>query len=232
MKEVNTAAQAKPGRLRLSLDAKATVAVGDYSRHGQSRCQNPVQALDHDMQPKTKLIPFGILNLETSDMHIRFGSSHKTSDFVVDCLHQWWESVADRYWDITELILNCDNGPESNSQRTQFLKRIVEFSDATGLRIHLVYYPPYHSKYNPIERCWAALEQHWNGTLLTTIETTLNWAKTMTWKGCHPVVTLCETNYQKGITLGKQALAEIESRLQRHPLLPKWDVIIEPVSSV
>ncbi len=41
-----------------------------------------------------------------------------------------------------------------------------EFSDWSGLEIRLVYYPPYHSKYNRIERCWSALERHWNGTQL------------------------------------------------------------------
>ena len=50
-----------------------------------------------------------------------------------------------------------DNGPHNFSYRTQFLKRMIEFADWAGLEIRLVYYPPYHSKYNPIERCWG----HW-----------------------------------------------------------------------
>ncbi len=29
--------------------------------------------------------------------------------------------------------------------------RMAEFADRSGLRLHLVYYPPYHSKYNPVE---------------------------------------------------------------------------------
>jgi transposase len=57
----------------------------------------------------------------------------------------------------------------------------------------------YHSKYNPIERCWGILEEHWNGTLLNTIDTVLEWAKTMTWKGIKPVVKLCDKIYEKGV---------------------------------
>ena len=49
------------------------------------------------------------------------------------------------------LVINADNGPESNGQRTQWLKRLSDFSDVAGIRIQLAYYPPYHSKYNPIE---------------------------------------------------------------------------------
>ena len=33
------------------------------------------------------------------------------------------------------------------------MKRMVEFSDQHQLTLELAYYPPYHSKYNPAERC-------------------------------------------------------------------------------
>ena len=78
------------------------------------------------------------------------------------------------------------------------MKRMVEFAEQNDLEVVLVYYPPYHSKYNPIERCWGILEEHWNGTLLNTIDTVLEWAKTMTWKGIKPVVKLCDKIYEKG----------------------------------
>src|SRR4029453_11993191 len=38
------------------------------------------------------------------------------------------------------------------------------------------YHPPYHSKYNPIERCWGILELQWNGAKLIDAETMLGWA--------------------------------------------------------
>ena len=83
-------------------------------------------------------------------------------------------------------MINLDNGPDNSSVRTQFMHRMVIFSDATGLEVKLVYYPPYHSKYNFIERCWGILENHWNGTLLNSVNTVVEWARTMTWKGAHP----------------------------------------------
>ena len=89
-------------------------------------------------------------------------------------------------------------------------------------------YPPYHSKYNPIKRCWGILEQHWNGAQLIDIETMLTWAQTMTWKGLHPVVELSRKIYQKGVLLSKAAMRAVEARLERDPLLPKWDILIRP----
>lgn len=107
-------------------------------------------------------------------------------------------------------------------------KRMVEFADQTNLEIELIYYPPYHGKYNPIERCWGVLEMHWNGTLLDTVEKTLGWAKTMTWKGTQPVVRLLDRVYQTGVRLTKAALKPYQQRLRRSEALPKWSVSIQP----
>jgi transposase len=95
--------------------------------------------------------------------------------------------------------------------------------------VHLIYYPPYHSKYNPIERCWAALENYWNGALLTTIDEALRWAANMTWKGVSPLVRLVEGIYPKQISVPKHELTAFEQQWQRSDILPKWDISIFPV---
>jgi hypothetical protein len=159
---------------------------------------------------------------------ITFGVSRETADFIVDCLELWWQERKTVYAPIRELVINLDNGPELASHRTQFIKRLVEFADRHALTIQLVYYPPYHSKYNPIERCWGVLERHWNGTLLNTIETALRWAGTMTWKGCHPFIKLLEGVYEKGVRLSKKTMEVYEQRLERSNNLPKWNVVIRP----
>ena len=61
------------------------------------------------------------------------------------------------------LQIKMDNGPESSGRRTQFLYRMVQLADDMNKPIQLLYYPPYHSKYNPIERCWGILELKCNG---------------------------------------------------------------------
>jgi Rhodopirellula transposase DDE domain len=90
------------------------------------------------------------------------------------------------------------------------MKRLVEFAQRSHLSIRLAYYPPYHSKYNPIERCWGILEQHWNGALLDSVDAVIQYASTMTWKGNHPVVTLVTTTYQTGVKLTKKAMKVVE----------------------
>ena len=226
--EINTASDLREDSLRISIDTKAKVDLCDSSRGGTSRCRKAVKADDHDMGLKNKLAPFGILNMMTGLLTVIFGVSFETSDFIVDCLEQWWDDNKKQYSHIKQLVINLDNGPQNSSHRTQFMKRMIEFADQNNLEIMLAFYPPYHSKYNPIERCWGILENHWSGTLLNTLEITLEWAKTMTWKGFSPVIKLLETTYQKGVKMSKKAFTAISHRIDRDASLPKYYMTIQP----
>jgi Rhodopirellula transposase DDE domain len=206
------------------------VKIGDFSRGGETRGDN--RASDHDFGWEEQYIPCGIVDEDSAALNITFGSSYKTSDFIVDTIEAKWYALDDQEKEETSLIqIKMDNGPESSGNRTQFLYRMVELVDAIGKPIQLLYYPPYHSKYNPIERCWGILEQHWNGTKLLDAETMLEWAKSMTWKGLYPVVELSRQVYQKGISLGKAAMRAVEARLKRDATLPKYDILINPMST-
>ncbi len=130
--------------------------------------------------------------------------------------------------DIRQLVINMDNGPECGGRRTQFLMRLTEFADVTGLIVRLVYYPPYHSKYNAIERYWAGLEKSWNGYLLDTVETVLNRATNFVWKGLSASVHLLKASYKKGVKICGKEKVKMETRLQRSERLPRYDITINP----
>ena len=213
----------------MSLDCKATVNIGPFSRGGQTRGDN--KASDHDLGCKEKYIPCGIVDEDTGQLSVTFGSSFKTSDCIVDTLAAWWQGLTAAEQGVIDRVQSkMDNGSESSGVRTQFLHRMVQFVDQIGTPIQLLYFPPYHRKYNPIERCWGILEQHGNGTQLINVDTMLAWAQSMTWKGLHPLVTLSRMVYQKGVALSKAAMRAVEARLERDPLLPKWDIMIRPVA--
>ena len=92
--------------------------------------------------------------------------------------------------------------------------------------MRLAYYPPYHSKYNPVERCWGILEHHWNGALLDSLDAVCGFTASMTWKGAHPGVALVTTPYATGVKRAKGAMATVEARLARLLHLDKWFVDI------
>jgi transposase len=224
LKVVNADADRADDTLRVSIDAKATVNIGPFSRRGRSRTK--VKAADHDFKPEATLTPFGIFLPEHDDLWLYMAHSKVTSDFIVDRLEQWWEGVRLRFLRVKTLVINLDNGPENQSRRTQFLKRVVEFARRYGLVVQLAYYPPYHSKYNPVERCWGILEMHWNGSLLDSIEAAVGFAGSMRWKGKHPVVAVVGTTYATGVRLKPAEMKELEREVVRLPGLERWFVEI------
>ena len=185
------------------------------------------QGWDHDPPAKTKLTPLGIVVLATGALTLLFGA-HETSDFWVDGLQLWWETVRAQYARVRRLVIYLDNGPNNSGTRTRFLQRLVEFAEGTGLTLRLVYYPPYHSKYNPIERCWSALEKKWNGVLLTSLKVVLQCARRMLWKGKHPTVKRLAGDYPDGVRVTGRAKKELEARLERSETLRKYDITIRP----
>lgn len=122
--------------------------------------------LGHDFDATTTLTPDGIFLPEFNQVYLFFVCSKLTADWIVDLIEQWWKQVKDRFAHIharvagriilpaisEQLVINQDNGPENHSRRTQFMHRIVAFAHQSQLNLQLAYYPPYHSKYNPVER--------------------------------------------------------------------------------
>jgi hypothetical protein len=225
----NQASDENPKSLRVSIDSRAKVKIGNLSRDGKARTMEPQQANDHDTEWQAVLVPFGILNTHTDQLAIYLGQSAETSDFIADCLTSWWNDHQHQHPHIEEWVIDLDGGSATRSDRTQFIKRMVELSQTISLKIRLIYYPPYHSKYNPIERCWAALENYWNGAILDSVETAAQWAANMSWKGMAPLVQCVETVYEKGIKVLPQELEQYLACWQRSETLPKWDITIVPV---
>jgi transposase len=185
------------------------------------------------MSADAVLVPFGVLEVQRGAGAINqplffFGHSKQTSDFIADALERWWEERKSIHSGVKRIHIELDNGPEIASSRTQFMKRLVEFVDRHRVEVELVYLPPYHSKYNPIERCWGILERHWNGTLLNSVTQVLRWAGTMTWRKIHPLIREITTAYQRGVRLTKPAFRPFANRLIRSPTLPKWSLSILP----
>ena len=148
---------------------------------------------DANVEPNAR----GIFLPDQKELNFSFTSSKVTSDFIVDRLDQWWQANQQRHPKVRRLLLDLDNGPENHSRRSQFIDRLVLGAQATQLTIELVCYPPYHSKYNPIEHCWGVLEVYWNGELLLSEEAVLGFAGNRTYAGKHPSVYRVSQTYCK-----------------------------------
>lgn len=224
LKQIHEEADKSDDTVRLSIDAKDRVKVGDFSRGGRNRKET--KAYDHDFG-NDFITPFGILNIKSRKVKISLTESKITADYIVDQLEEYWDE--NNYKGVKNtLVLNCDNGPENNSRRTQFIKRIIEFSAKVGIEIILAYYPPYHSKYNPVERVWGTLEQHWNGDILNSMEIIEGFTKSMTWAGENPTVSIVNKMYETGKTTEKRIMDIYETALERAEGIGKWFLKIKP----
>ena len=212
--------------LRLSLDSKAAVLIGPFSRGGHSR--TGTQGVDHDFKPEGKLTPFGIFRPQTSESDLFFTDSKVSSDFMADCLEQWLAGRGEALKDIRKLVLDLDNGPENSGQRSQWLWRLVLLAQKYQWCVVLTYYPPYHSKYNPIERLWGILENYWRGELLDSEAAVLGYAADMTYNAVHPQVHRITQQYVKGVKRSQAEKNRLEQWMERKPGLEKWAIEIAP----
>jgi hypothetical protein len=177
-----------------------------------------------------KVTPFDIYLPEQGELYLFMTTSRVTRDFIVDCIEDFWSTVAARFPQVATLLINADNGPENHSRRTQFMARLAHFADQTRLTVQLAHYPPYHSKYNPIERVWGGLEQHWNGSLLDSVDTVIEFAKTLTWRSRPPLVQRTDRIYETGKRLTQVAMRQLEERFVRLDGLERWFVSIQPAT--
>ena len=186
-----------------------------------------MQAWDHDPPGSQKVVPFGVLEITTGLLSLVFGL-RECSDFWGDALKMWWKSTRAGHKGIRRLFIYLDNGPNNSGMTRKFLRKMVQFSDWSGLEIRLIYYPPYHSKYNPVERCWSSLQRKWNGVLLTSAQTVLSCAKRMSWHGKHPQVHNIADYYDDDKAVSPAEMIAINTRLERSEALPKYDITIKP----
>jgi hypothetical protein len=104
--------------LRISIDTKANVNIGPFTRDGYSRCG--VKACDHDFAPDMVPKPVGIHLPALDENYFYFINGNVMADFMVDALEDLWSSLKLRLNPHT-IVINADNGPENGSRRSQFM---------------------------------------------------------------------------------------------------------------
>ena len=117
------------------------------------------EANDHDTKYSEIVTPFGILDLKTNQTYVYCTYNNSTAEFKVDCMEERLKEELSKNPNIKKLMLFLDNGPENSSSRSLWIYKLVELAKKYNIIIELVYYPPYHSKYNKIEHYWGVLQR-------------------------------------------------------------------------
>jgi hypothetical protein len=186
-----------------SIDTKKKELIGDLFREGHTYTQETIETLDHDFPTLASgvIYPHCIYDLCRNHGHINLGISHDTSEFACDSLAFAWEHYGrSRYPRATSLLLLCDGGGSNAANRYVFKYGLEKLADQIGLEIRVAHYPPYKSKYNPIEhRFLPHVTRACQGVIFISVETALEkMAQTRTAKGLTTTVHLLEGEYPTG----------------------------------
>lgn len=138
----------------LSIDTKKRELLGDFYRDGQLITNQTVCVFDHDFPSFADghVIPHGLYDLKRNRGWINLCGSHDTSEFACDSIWQWWLAEGRAaYPSADSLLLLCDGGGSNSASQLIFKQDLQALANRIGLEIRVAHYPPYTSKYNPIE---------------------------------------------------------------------------------
>jgi len=220
------------GAMVVSVDTKKRELVGCFKNQGQTWSRQPVKVKDHDFRSQAEgiAIPYGVYDVLANRGSVFIGTSYDTPDFAIDCLASWYGEEGQKlYPNVTELLILADcggsNGPRSRAWKYGLQAKLCNFF---GLTVTVCHYPPGASKWNPIEhRLFSELSKNWAGRPLDSYETVLNYIRTTTTKtGLKVKAYLNETEYQKGVKITRDQMAELA--LEPHLVQPKQNYTLWP----
>ena len=220
----------------LSMDLKSRELLGNFFRNGHLFTRETIRVFDHDFAEFAQgvVLPHGIYDLKLNRGYIHLGTSHDTSEFACDCLKDWWERFGRAaYPHAQSLLLLCDGGGSNPADTDQgqahlFRTDVQRLVNDLGLEIRVAHYPPYASKYNPIEhRLFPHLTRVCRGVIFHSVELVadlMRKAKTRT--GLSVVVDILDKVYETGRKVSQATKDAVN--LIRDAVLPRWNYRILP----
>ncbi len=215
----------------VSIDTKKKERLGNLYREGKAYSTAPVKVYDHDYGylAEGKIIPHGIYDLKRNEGYVSIGSSHETASFICDNLEWWWHNYGIHHYPGSKyMLLLCDSGGANGYRHHQFKKQLQILARKIGLKIIVTHYPPYSSKWNPIEhRLFAHVHRAMQGVVFTDYALVRELVmRTKTKTGLTVFARIVTTPYQIGVKCAKQEVDE--SRILTHPHLPLLNYTILP----
>jgi len=218
----------------LSMDTKKKEVLGDFYREGYLYTREVVPTYDHDFHSFASgvVIPHGIYDVKQNTGYITLGISKDTSEFSCDCLRSWWYTQGQYdYPEATSILILCDCGGSNSARYYIFKEDLQSLVDEIGVEIRMAHYPPYHSKYNPIEhRVFPHVTRACQGVILKSLETVKSLIeKTTTRTGLKVVVQIIDKIYQTGRKVTESFKEKMKILFDEE--LPSWNYRVVPSQS-
>jgi hypothetical protein len=210
----------------LSMDVKQKELIGQFFRHGELYTQERVHVYDHDFRSLADglVIPHGLYDLKHNLGYLTLGISRDTSAFAGDCIRHYWRTYGrPLYPHAHSLLILCDCGGSNNARWYVFKEQLQQVVNDLGIEIRVAHYPPYTSKYNPIEhRLFPHVSRACRGLVFSTIAVvTEAMSRATTKTGLHVFVSLLDKEYPAGNSATEGFKEHMEIVFDRE--LPQWN---------
>jgi hypothetical protein len=210
----------------ISIDTKKKELLGDFYREGTIDTQETIETNDHDFGSAGSgvVIPHGIYDVGRDRGYVHLNTSHDTSELACDSIALWWEQHGRaEYPGAKKLLVLCDGGGSNSATRYVFKEGLQKLANRLGIEIRVAHYPPYCSKYNPIEhRLFPHVTRACRGVIFRTLGTVVNFmAKTETTTGLKVNVSILEKVYATGQKCAAGFKKTMKIVFDR--FLPKWN---------
>jgi hypothetical protein len=215
------------------MDTKKKEMLGNFYRGGKLYTLEELRAYDHDFKSFSEgdIIPHCFYDVRLNVGYIQLGTSHDTGEFACDSFRHWWYNHGRlNYPDATSILVLCDGGGSNSSRQYLFKQDLQCLADEIGIEIRIAHYPPYCSKYNPIEhRLFPHVTRACQGVIFTSVDLVMElMSNTSTSTGLKAFVHLINKAYETG----RKVAADFKDnmRIIFDQFLPRWNYRAVPAA--
>lgn len=215
----------------ISVDGKKKEKIGNLYREGTVECREAIEVYDHDYpslaEGEAQL--YAIYDLKFNDAMFSINTSYETSEFACDSIKLWWDTVGKkRYPDADTILILADGGGSNSSRRHVFKEALQRISNLIGISIRLAHYPPYTSKWNPIEhRVFPHVTRSLSGIVLSSVELIKELIKkTKTKTGLKVLARITKKVYEKGKKVADDFYDKANLKFDK--VLGRWNYVVSP----
>lgn len=217
----------------LSIDTKKKEMLGNFCRSGTCYSQDMRRVNDHDFASSSdgQIVPHGIYDVNTNTGYVTLGTSKDTSEFVCENLYRvWYQHLQYQYPHAHTIMILCDGGGSNASAHYIVKQDLCKLANKLGMKILMVHYPPYCSKYNPIEhKLFSQITRSWQGVPFYNIQFVKELTdRTTTATGLKVYSEINDKQYQINRTVDEAFKTNLNNQIIFDDKMAKWNYLIQP----
>lgn len=219
----------------VSVDTKKKELIGNLFREGKIYTTETVEVFDHDFPTLAEgvAIPHAVYDIARNEAYVTIGTSRDTSEFACDSIRHWWNTFGKlHYPEATSILMLMDGGGSNSSRHYLFKQDIQAVADEIGIEIRIAHFPPYTSKWNPIEhRVFPHITRSLQGVILKTHQLTKELIeKTTTKLGLKVFACIINQVYETGRKVAAEFKESMRIVFDVH--LRRWNYVAVPDKAI